>query len=64
MHSFEIWLATIVVFWGSGNVGYTLLEYRLGHKELVNEGQLLQTLLLTVTQISGFLENVMWMPFL
>ena len=64
MHSFEIWLATIVVFWGSGNVGYTLLEYRLGHKELVNKGQLLQTLLLTVTQISGFLENVMWMPFL
>ncbi|KAF8634047.1 hypothetical protein AX17_004311 [Amanita inopinata Kibby_2008] len=48
MHSFEIWLATIVVFWGSGNVGYTLLEYRLGHREL----------------ISGFLENMMWIPFL
>lgn len=35
MHSFEIWLATIVVFFGSGNVGYTLLEYRLGEKNLV-----------------------------
>ncbi|SJL15580.1 uncharacterized protein ARMOST_19081 [Armillaria ostoyae] len=47
MHSFEIWLATTVVFFGSGNVGYTLLEYRLGHKPLVK----------------GFLENVMWIPF-
>ena len=30
MHSFEIFLATTVVFWGSGTVGYTLLEYRVG----------------------------------
>ncbi len=35
MHSFEIWLATTVVFFCSGNVGFTLLEYRLGEKELV-----------------------------
>lgn len=35
MHSFEIWLATTVVFIGSGNIGFTLLEYRLGHKSLV-----------------------------
>lgn len=35
MRSFEIWLATTVVFFGTGNVGYTLLEYRLGHRELV-----------------------------
>ena len=35
IHSFEIWLATTVVFIGSGNVGYTLLEYRLGEKSLV-----------------------------
>jgi hypothetical protein len=34
-HSFEIWLATAVVFFGSGNVGFTLLEYRLGEKDLV-----------------------------
>jgi cellulose synthase/poly-beta-1,6-N-acetylglucosamine synthase-like glycosyltransferase len=47
MHSFEIWLATTVVFFGSGNVGYTLLEYRLGKREL----------------LWGFLENVMWIPF-
>jgi len=47
MHSFEIWLATTVVFFGSGNIGYTLLEYRLGHREL----------------LWAFLENVMWIPF-
>ncbi|KAJ3868959.1 putative glycosyltransferase family 2 protein [Lentinula novae-zelandiae] len=47
MHSFEIWLATTVVFFGSGNVGYTLLEYRLGKRQL----------------LWGFLENVMWIPF-
>ncbi|PFH51644.1 hypothetical protein AMATHDRAFT_191111 [Amanita thiersii Skay4041] len=48
MHSFEIWLATSVVFFGSGNVGYTLLEYRLGQKKL----------------ISALLENILWIPFL
>ncbi|KAE9409847.1 hypothetical protein BT96DRAFT_953206 [Gymnopus androsaceus JB14] len=47
MHSFEIWLATTVVFFGSGNVGYTLLEYRLGKRSL----------------FWGFLENIMWIPF-
>jgi hypothetical protein len=26
LHSFEIWLATVVVFFGSGTLGYTLLE--------------------------------------
>ncbi|KAK7467308.1 hypothetical protein VKT23_004365 [Stygiomarasmius scandens] len=36
LHSFEIWLACTTVFFGSGNVGYTLLEYRLGKKELVS----------------------------
>lgn len=36
MHSFEIWLATTVVFYGSGNIGFTLLEYRLGEKSLVS----------------------------
>lgn len=40
MHSFEIWLATTVVFFGSGNVGFTLLEYRLGEKDLVGHGSL------------------------
>ncbi|KAF8874734.1 glycosyl transferase family group 2-domain-containing protein [Infundibulicybe gibba] len=43
---FETWLATTVVFFGSGNIGYTLLEYRLGQKQLLR----------------GFLENVMWIP--
>jgi len=48
MHSWEIWLATTVVFFGSGNLGYTLLEYRLGQKQLLR----------------GLLENLMWIPFL
>ncbi|KAI0036400.1 glycosyl transferase family group 2-domain-containing protein [Vararia minispora EC-137] len=47
MHSFEIWLATTVVFFGSGNVGFTILEYRLGEKSLLR----------------GFLINIMWIPF-
>ncbi|PCH37090.1 hypothetical protein WOLCODRAFT_92261 [Wolfiporia cocos MD-104 SS10] len=47
MHSFEIWLATTVVFIGSGNVGFTLLQYRLGESSL----------------IGAFLTNVMWVPF-
>lgn len=48
MHSFEIWLATTVVFFGLGNLGYTLLQYRLGVKNIV----------------WAFLENLMWIPFL
>ncbi|OSX62224.1 hypothetical protein POSPLADRAFT_1142647 [Postia placenta MAD-698-R-SB12] len=47
MHSFEIWLATTVVFIGSGNVGFTLLQYRIGHGNLIWE----------------FLENIKWVPF-
>lgn len=47
MHSFEIWLATAVVFFGSGTIGFTLLEYRLGYKEL----------------LWSLLENVKWIPF-
>ncbi|KAI0916116.1 hypothetical protein AcW1_010030 [Taiwanofungus camphoratus] len=47
MHSFEIWLATTVVFIGSGNVGFTLLQYRLGEKDLLR----------------AFLTNILWIPF-
>ncbi|KAF8154693.1 glycosyl transferase family group 2-domain-containing protein [Crassisporium funariophilum] len=47
MHSFEIFLATTVVFWGSGTVGYTLLEYRLGQKKL----------------LFALFENLLWIPF-
>ncbi|KAI0827193.1 glycosyl transferase family group 2-domain-containing protein [Trametes gibbosa] len=47
MHSFEIWLATTIVFIGSGNVGFTLLEYRLGEKSL----------------FSSFFQNILWVPF-
>ncbi|KAF7297159.1 Glyco-trans-2-like domain-containing protein [Mycena indigotica] len=45
--SFEIWLACTIVFFGTGTVGYTLLEYRLGHKDL----------------IFGFILNLKWIPF-
>ncbi|KAF8201059.1 glycosyl transferase family group 2-domain-containing protein [Mycena galopus ATCC 62051] len=45
--SFEIWLACTTVFFGTGTVGYTLLEYRLGNKELLR----------------GALVNLMWIPF-
>ncbi|OSD07696.1 hypothetical protein PYCCODRAFT_1357854 [Trametes coccinea BRFM310] len=47
IHSFEIWLATTVVFIGSGNVGYTLLEYRLGEKSL----------------FTSLFQNILWIPF-
>ncbi|KAH0580446.1 hypothetical protein H2248_001947 [Termitomyces sp. 'cryptogamus'] len=47
LHSFEIWLACTVVFPGAGNLGYTLLEYRLGQRDL----------------LSAFLENITWIPF-
>ncbi|OJA18960.1 hypothetical protein AZE42_06040 [Rhizopogon vesiculosus] len=47
LHSFEVWLACTVVFPGVGNLGYTLLEYRLGHRSL----------------LSSALENVTWIPF-
>ncbi|KAG6856108.1 hypothetical protein H0H87_007360 [Tephrocybe sp. NHM501043] len=47
LHSFEIWLACTVVFPGAGNLGYTLLEYRLGLRDL----------------FSAFVENAMWIPF-
>jgi hypothetical protein len=48
MHSFEIWLACLVVFPLAGNVGYTLLEYRIGKRSL----------------LSSFIENITWIPFL
>jgi hypothetical protein len=46
-HSFEIWLACTVVFPGAGNLGFTLLEYRLGGRSLW----------------SAFLENTSYIPF-
>ncbi|KAH9896081.1 glycosyl transferase family group 2-domain-containing protein [Cubamyces lactineus] len=46
-HSFEIWLACTVVFPGAGNLGFTLLEYRLGQRHLLD----------------AFIENVTWIPF-
>jgi hypothetical protein len=47
-HSFEILLACTVVFPGAGNIGFTLLEYRLGQRSIA----------------SSFLENITWIPFL
>ncbi|KAH9950816.1 glycosyl transferase family group 2-domain-containing protein [Amylocystis lapponica] len=47
MHSFEIWLATTVVFFGSGNIGFTLLQYRLGEEGF----------------FWALFTNFMWIPF-
>ncbi|KAG8215893.1 glycosyl transferase family group 2-domain-containing protein [Butyriboletus roseoflavus] len=47
LHSFEVWLACTVVFPGLGNLGFTLLEYRLGHRSL----------------LSSLTENLKWVPF-
>ncbi|KAL6303531.1 glycosyl transferase family group 2-domain-containing protein [Sparassis latifolia] len=46
-HSFEIWLACMVVFPCAGNVGFTLLEYRLGLRSI----------------FSSAIENFTWVPF-
>ena len=48
LKSFEIWLACMVVFPGAGNVAFTLLEYRIGHRHL----------------LSAVIENITWIPFL
>ncbi|KAH0835762.1 glycosyl transferase family group 2-domain-containing protein [Lanmaoa asiatica] len=48
LHSFEVWLACTVVFPGLGNLGFTLLEYRLGQRSLM----------------SSLTENLKWVPFL
>jgi len=47
LHSFEILLACTVVFPALGNVGFTLLEYRLGQRKL----------------FSALVENLRWIPF-
>lgn len=46
-HSFEIWLACTVVFPGAGNLGFTMLEYRLGSRPLLD----------------AVIENITWVPF-
>ena len=48
LHSFEILLACTVVFPGIGNLGYTLLEYRLGQRNF----------------FASMIENLRWIPFL
>ncbi|KAK7696513.1 hypothetical protein QCA50_001171 [Cerrena zonata] len=47
LKSFEIWLACVVVFPCAGNVGYILLEYRLGHSSL----------------LVSIWETLKWIPF-
>jgi len=46
-HSWELWLACTVVFLGCGNVGFSILEYRLNQKSLID----------------AFFENFKWLPF-
>lgn len=48
LHSFEILLACTVVFPGIGNLGFTLLEYRLGQRNF----------------FAAMFENLRWIPFL
>ncbi|KIK60107.1 hypothetical protein GYMLUDRAFT_244547 [Collybiopsis luxurians FD-317 M1] len=48
LHSFEIFLACVVVFPALGNLGFTLLEYRLDHRAIW----------------SSATENLRWIPFL
>jgi len=47
LHSFEILLACVVVFTGVGNLGYILMEYRLGHRSL----------------FGATFESLRWVPF-
>ncbi|KAI6133008.1 glycosyl transferase family group 2-domain-containing protein [Pisolithus croceorrhizus] len=47
LHSFELFLAIVAVFPGLGNFGYILLEYRLGHRSLLDV----------------FIETATWVPF-
>ena len=47
MRSFEVWLASAVVFIGSGVLSFVLLEYRLGYKGIAR----------------SFVENTRWIPF-
>jgi hypothetical protein len=65
-HSFEIWLATAVVFFGSGNVGFTLLEYRLGEKDLVGHVRSLSPYPYSphYLKLTSLLINISWIPFL
>jgi len=48
LHSWEIWIATSVVFLGAGNLGMSILEYRLGKSSLIR----------------ALLLNLKWLPFL
>ncbi|KAG6816081.1 hypothetical protein H0H93_008560 [Arthromyces matolae] len=47
LHSFEILLACTVIFPGLGNLGFTLLEYRIGYRSF----------------IGAMVENLRWVPF-
>jgi hypothetical protein len=66
LHSFEIWLATVVVFFGSGNVGFTLLEYRLGEKNLVGHARSpsLYSYSPDGFKMTSLFINICWIPFL
>lgn len=48
LHSFEVFLAIVAVFPGLGNLGYILLEYRLGCRRLLDV----------------CIETATWIPFL
>ncbi|KAJ6542316.1 glycosyl transferase family group 2-domain-containing protein [Mycena vulgaris] len=47
LHTFEILLACTAIFPGVGNLGVTVLEYRLGHRNF----------------FTAVIENLRWLPF-
>jgi hypothetical protein len=48
MHTFEIWLACLVVFPGAGSFAFSILQYRIGQQDF----------------IEAMIEMLTWIPFL
>lgn len=59
LHSFEIFLAILVVFPGSGNLGYIMLEYRLGHCSLIESAIETGTWILFLSVISSVFQRAL-----
>ncbi|KAF7430553.1 hypothetical protein PC9H_006261 [Pleurotus ostreatus] len=47
MRGFELWLACFVLFLGAGNISFTIMEYRLGNRSI----------------LESLFENIKWLPF-
>ena len=60
IHSFEIFLAILAVFPGSGNLGYIMLEYRLDHRSLLDSAIETGTWILFLSVIPRH-SSVLWL---